>query len=159
MALQPRPASCERARAWVSLRLDCELSEFEDVLLAAHLDRCLHCREYEESVRGAVLALRREPLQVLEHPVSIPARRRALLRPAALARVAAVVAAAVGLVTVLSSQSGRPLPLRPNPRIAPADSNNNDLVQTRVLRVAQLGAQPRTGQLGVRGAVLQRSRL
>ncbi len=35
MALRPRPAICERARAWASLRLDAELSEFEDALLVA----------------------------------------------------------------------------------------------------------------------------
>ena len=37
MALHASPAICERARSWASLRLDGELSEFEDALLSAHL--------------------------------------------------------------------------------------------------------------------------
>ena len=46
MALRTMPAMCERARAWASLRLDAELSEFEDALLTAHLRRCSACCEY-----------------------------------------------------------------------------------------------------------------
>ena len=158
MALRPRPAICERARAWASLRLDAELSEFEDALLVAHLRRCSACCEYEASVRGAVLALRDEPLEQLEHPVGVPSRRRAVLRPTALARAAAVVAASVGIATVLTSQSTQRFPVTPTPKITPTD--NRDLVQNRALRITQLGAVPRSStQIGVRGAVLQRSRL
>jgi ferric-dicitrate binding protein FerR (iron transport regulator) len=158
MAIRPRPAICERARAWASLRLDAELSEFEEALLNAHLRRCSACCEYEESVRGAVLALRDEPLARLEHPVSVPSRRRAVLRPAALARAAAIVAVAVGIATVLTSQSGQRLPATPASRVTPTD--NSDLIQGRALRVAQLGAQPTSAtQMGVHGAVLQLSRL
>jgi hypothetical protein len=157
MALHPRPAICERARAWASLRLDAELSEFEEALLVAHLGRCSACSEYEESVRGAVLALRDAPLEQLEHPVGVPAKRRAALRPTALTRAAAVVVAAAGIATVLSSQSEQRFPATPASRIAPSD--NRDLVQGRALRVAQLGAQPSATQMGVRGAVLQRSNL
>lgn len=157
MALRPRPAICERSRAWASLRLDAELSEFESALLVAHLGRCSACREYEEGVRGAVLALRDAPLERLEHPVSVPSRRRAVLRPTAIAGAAAVLAAAVGIATVLASQSAQRFPASRAPVIAPA--GNSDLVQARAVRVAQLGALPRSGQLGVRGAVLQRTRL
>ena len=160
MALHASPAICERARAWASLRLDGELSEFEDVLLSAHLRRCEPCSEYERSVRGAVQALREEPLAQLTHPVGVHSRRRALLRPSALARVAAVVVAAVGVATVLTSQSEErfPVPVTPVPQVAPSD--NGDLQQARDMRIAQLGAVPHTSsQLGVRGAVLQRARL
>lgn len=156
MALQPRPAMCERARAWASLRLDGELSEFEDALLVAHLRRCSACCEYEESVRGAVLALREAPFEQLEYPIGVPARRAAL-RPTTLARAAAVVVGVVGIATVLTAQSGQRFPTTPASRVAPTD--NSDLVQSRALRVAQLGAQPSASQMGVRGAVLQRSNL
>jgi anti-sigma factor RsiW len=157
MALQPRPASCERARAWVSLRLDGELSEFEHALLDPHLRRCAQCREYEASLRGAVQALRGEPLEVLDNPVALPSLRRPALRPAGIARAAAIVAAAVGIATVLSSQSSRSLPATPSPRVAPADTTNNDLVQAHALRMAQLGGVPRSPGFGARGAVLARS--
>ena len=156
MGLHPRPAICERARAWASLRLDAELSEFEEALLNAHLRRCSACCEYEESVRGAVLALRNAPVERLEYPVSVPARRRASLRPTALARSAAAVAAAAGIAIVLTSQSAQRFP---TPASKITTSDNRDLVQGRALRVAQLGAQPSASQMGVRGAVLQRSGL
>jgi predicted anti-sigma-YlaC factor YlaD len=140
------------------MRLDGELSEFEDALLTAHLHRCDACSEYDRAIRGAVLELRSRPLEEPEHPVAVPSRRHTLLRPTALARVAAVVVAAIGLVTVLESQSSKQFSESPAPRVAPSD--NGDLDQARELRVAQLGALPSTTtQLGVRGAVLQRSRL
>jgi anti-sigma factor RsiW len=154
MGLQPRPAICERARAWVSLRLDGELSELEDALLGPHLRGCAQCRAYEATVRGAVQALRREPFELLDHPVALPTLRRAALRPAGIARVAAAVAAVVGLATVLSSQPSHSLPATPSPRDTPGGTSNSDLVQARAIRVVQLGAVPRWGQSGVRGAVL-----
>jgi ferric-dicitrate binding protein FerR (iron transport regulator) len=154
MAIRPSPAICERARAWASLRLDAELSEFEEAMLTAHLRRCSACCEYEESVRGAVLALRDEPLVRLEHPVSVPSRRRAVLRPAALARVAAVVAVAVGIATALTSQSANRLPATPGPSLGAA--GNGDLAEIRLLRATQLGATPQRGALiGSHGALLQ----
>ena len=62
MALRMQPRNCDRARAWVSLRLDGEISEVEAALLEAHLGRCASCREFEESVHGAVVVLRAQPL-------------------------------------------------------------------------------------------------
>jgi hypothetical protein len=160
MVFKPRPAGCERARAWASLRLDAELSEFEDAFLSAHLGRCAACCEYEESIRGTVLALRAAPLEHVEHAVSVPSHRRVyrVLRPAALARTAAVVVAAVGIAAALTTESASRFPALRVPDVAPAD--NSDLTQNRALRIAQLGGQPRSAtQLGVRGAVLQRTRL
>src|SRR5919201_7042079 len=101
MALQPRPAICDRARTWVSLRLDGELSELEEALLLSHLRHCASCREYEESVRGAVLALRGQALEELGNPVAVPSRRRTVLGPTALAGAAGMRAAAVGGTTFL----------------------------------------------------------
>src|SRR5436309_14370832 len=124
MALQPRPVICDRAHVWVSLRLDRELSEFEDALLSAHLGRCAHCREYEAGVAAAVTALREAPLEVLDHRVSVPSRRRAILRSTVVARAAALVAAAVGLITVLSSQTTQRFPASPAPHVSPADVSN-----------------------------------
>src|SRR6478752_5705015 len=104
MAMRPQPHTCDRARAWVSLRLDDEISELEDALLTAHLKRCEACREFEQSVRGSVLTLRAQPLERIGNPVIVSGRRRLYVRPAAVARVAAVVAAVVGVTAVVSTQ-------------------------------------------------------
>jgi predicted anti-sigma-YlaC factor YlaD len=58
MTLRLHPRSCERAREWASLRLDAELSEFEQALLDAHLERCPPCAEYAGNVTTATKALR-----------------------------------------------------------------------------------------------------
>jgi predicted anti-sigma-YlaC factor YlaD len=159
MALSPRPAICERARAWVSLRLDAEVSELEDALLVAHLRQCPVCREYEESVRGVVFALRNEPLAQFEHPVSVPSRRRSVLRPTALARAAALVALAVGIATVLNSQSTQRFHVTPGfqgPASSVGAASNGDLTQIRQLRITQLGAAPPQGaRIGIHGALSQ----
>jgi ferric-dicitrate binding protein FerR (iron transport regulator) len=157
MALRTLPANCERARAWASLRLDGELSEIEDALLSAHVRRCAACREYEEVVCAVVVMLRAQPLEQIRHPMPVPVPRRTIVRPSALARVAAVAAAVVGVTTVLSTHSSND----PTgsfgssgnvPVIATAD---NDIQQLRELRVIQLGGHPpqRSG-VGEFGAVL-----
>jgi len=146
MALRPQPHRCDRAREWVSLRLDDEISELEDALLEAHLRGCGSCREYEASVRGAVLALRARPLERMGQPIVVSRRRRALLRPAAVARVAAVVAAVVGVTTVVSTQAAKgPAAHGSNPVPVAYVPDDQDLKQLRTLRVLQLGGRPPRG--------------
>ncbi len=159
MALQPRHGNCDRARAWVSLRLDGEISELEEAFLESHLRRCADCREYETTVRGAVLALRAEPLERMEHPVLVTRPRRVDLRPVSVARVAAAVAAVVGMTAVLGTQLAKePSPSSRQP--ARVDSSSvvvNDFEQLRTLRVLQLGGRPPRGSnVGSFGAVLTR---
>jgi predicted anti-sigma-YlaC factor YlaD len=145
MALRPMPANCERARAWASLRLDGELSELEEALLAAHLARCAACCEYEETVAGAVAVLRAQPLEQVGHPVVIPGRRRTIVRPIGLARVAAIAAAVVGVTTVLSTQSSDG-PTSPAGSLGGVSTTaDNDFAQLRALRVMQLGGRPPRG--------------
>jgi predicted anti-sigma-YlaC factor YlaD len=144
MALRPMSANCERARAWASLRLDGELSELEQALLASHIGRCETCREYEESVTAAVLVLRAQPLEQVEHPVSIPARRRTLVRPLALARVAAVAAAVVGVTAVLSSHSANS-PTISSRSPSSVSATGDDAKDLRAGRVLQLGGTPPQG--------------
>jgi predicted anti-sigma-YlaC factor YlaD len=148
MALRPQPHTCDRAREWISLRLDDEISELEDALLEAHLRRCAGCREYEASVRGAVVALRARPLERMDQPIVVSRRRRAPLRPAAVARVAAVVAAVVGVTTVLSTQAAKgPASHGSSPLPVASVPDGQDLKQLRTLRMLQLGGRPphRTG--------------
>ena len=89
--------TCERAREWVSLRLDGELSELESALLEAHLNRCAPCAAFAADVEGATLELRSAPLERLEQPVVLPLRRPArTVRVVQLGAAAALVAAAAG---------------------------------------------------------------
>ena len=146
MALRPQPHTCDRAREWVSLRLDDEISELEDARLEAHLHRCGACREYEATVRGAVLAVRARPLERMNEPIVVAGRRRATLRPAAVARVAAVVAAVVGVTTVLSTQAAKGPAAHGSSSIPVASvPDDQDLKQLRTLRVLQLGGRPPRG--------------
>lgn len=149
------PANCERARAWASLRLDGELSELEEALLAAHVRRCAACREYEEMLSAAVVVLRAQPLEQIQHPVAVPARRHTRVRPMGLARVAAVAAAVVGVTTVLSTQSPNSPSTPSGSSASVPETTDNDLAQLRALRVIQLGGRPplRSG-VGEFGAIL-----
>lgn len=63
--------NCERARAWVSLQVDGELSELEQALLAAHVDRCAACASFAAGVRGFESELRAQPLEPLPRPVAV----------------------------------------------------------------------------------------
>ncbi len=71
-----RSKKCDRARHWISLRADGELSEFEGVLLAAHLGRCAECRAFKVDVDAMVSSLREAPLERLSRPIELPRRGR-----------------------------------------------------------------------------------
>ena len=57
------PAECAQACQQLSLRADRELSEFEIVLLEAHLAVCADCRAFEKGVAGFTTLLRAVPLE------------------------------------------------------------------------------------------------
>jgi predicted anti-sigma-YlaC factor YlaD len=106
------PADCARARQQLSLRVDSELSEFELVLLEAHLGRCEDCRAFEQGVTGMTAVLRTVPVE--EPSISfMPPRRRARtdailsasLRAGSAAAAIAVVAIS-GLIALNGSTSG-----------------------------------------------------
>ena len=102
------PHNCDRARAWVSLKLDGELSELEGFMLDSHLARCEACRAFAAEAVGFTTALRAAPLETLERPVSLPARRRSARRAVQFGAAAALVAAAIGLGSVFGAVgSGR----------------------------------------------------
>jgi anti-sigma factor RsiW len=84
-------------RASISAALDDELSEFESLVLRAHLGRCETCREFEASAQFSTTALRAAPLEPLRRPVALPSKRRiALPRAMPAAAAAAVVMVAFG---------------------------------------------------------------
>jgi predicted anti-sigma-YlaC factor YlaD len=57
------PAECAQACQQLSLRADRELSEFETVLLEAHLAVCADCRAFAKGVSGVTDLLRTVPLE------------------------------------------------------------------------------------------------
>ena len=88
---------CERARECASLRLDGELSEFEQALLGAHLERCKPCRSFAAELDAFTVRLRSAPLEPLRQPVTLPARRRISLRRAEVAAAAALMLTTLGV--------------------------------------------------------------
>lgn len=58
-----RQPSCDRARTWLSLRLDGELSELEGALLDAHLARCERCSTAAAGIEAVTRAIRAVPLE------------------------------------------------------------------------------------------------
>lgn len=123
---------CERAREWLSLAVDGELSRFERALVDRHLSGCPECAAFGAEVRGFTLALRAAPAERLTHPVAIPERRRRAVafRPAQ-AAVAALAVVAVGAGTLSSS-------LRTEERRTPRPAAVPQLEQRNAMRLRQL---------------------
>jgi anti-sigma factor RsiW len=86
--------ACRLAREQISLHLDGELSEFEQVALDAHLTSCADCRAYGASVAEVSAHLRLAPAEQPEFPIVLPHRPRIRvpLRSAQVAAAAVVVA-------------------------------------------------------------------
>jgi predicted anti-sigma-YlaC factor YlaD len=94
------PAECAHACQQLSLRADGELSEFETVLLEAHLAVCADCRAYEKGVTGFTTLLRAVPLEQPIVPFQLPrgrSRANALLGGSLRAGSAAAALAIVAL--------------------------------------------------------------
>jgi predicted anti-sigma-YlaC factor YlaD len=94
---------CERARLWVSLALDGELSEFEQVSLRAHVGRCAACASFERDVDALTLELRTAPLERPAAPEALPRRRSTTVRVFQIGAAAAAVALAAGLGSLAGS--------------------------------------------------------
>ena len=101
--------TCDRAREWSSLRLDCELSELESALLEAHLKHCPACAAFAVAAEAVAQQLRSAALEQLDEPVRLSARRTASsLRAVQLGAAAALVAAAAGLGTLFGAIGMQP---------------------------------------------------
>jgi predicted anti-sigma-YlaC factor YlaD len=94
------PADCARARQQLSLRVDSELSEFERVLLGAHLTRCDDCRAFEDGITGLTQALRTVPAEKPSISFQPPRRRAGLDAVLAGSLRAGSAAAAVAVVAI-----------------------------------------------------------
>jgi anti-sigma factor RsiW len=84
--------SCDRAAAQISLRLDGELSSFEEAKLRAHLAGCPACRAYERDTATFTGLVRRSPLESFDLPIVMPRRQRLALRPLQVGAAAAMLA-------------------------------------------------------------------
>jgi predicted anti-sigma-YlaC factor YlaD len=100
--VKPMTKQCERARECASLRLDGELSEFEQALLVAHLARCEPCRSFAHELESATNHMRLTPLERLDQPVALPSRRRLRARrPVEVAAAAALLLTTLGVAGAL----------------------------------------------------------
>jgi len=97
-----------RAREWASRRLDGELSEFEGVLLEAHLACCEACRAFDAGARASTEALRGAPFVPMHWPVNVSRRRRRPSRSRLALGVAGVGTLAVSLSFVSALPSHKP---------------------------------------------------
>jgi hypothetical protein len=141
---------CSRARFWVSLRLDGQLSELEGALLDAHLAGCPACSAFAEESAVATDRLREEPLESHE-PVRIVVPRRGRTS-FAVAVAAAVITAAViagGVVRNALSPASESVPApRPVAVVATSlEQNDNEFRQLR--RTSLLGERPIPRDLAV----------
>src|SRR5665647_3282158 len=100
-----RTAECERACAWVSLSLDGELSELEQVSLRAHVGRCAACASFERGMDALTRELRTAPLERPAVVVMLPRRRSAGVRVLQISAAAAAVVLAAGLGGLAGSLS------------------------------------------------------
>jgi predicted anti-sigma-YlaC factor YlaD len=104
---------CERARLWVSLSLDGELSEIEQVSLRAHVGRCAACAAFEHDAGALTMELRNAPLVSPATvdaggpaiPVALPRRRSTAARVFQISAAAAAVVLAAGLGSLAGSLS------------------------------------------------------
>jgi hypothetical protein len=124
-----RDEACERARSWISLRLDQELSELELRLLRAHVEHCPGCRTFERDVTATTALIRRGPRLAFTCPATFSVHRRRRLTGTPVWAIAATVIVAIGLV--VSSPAGkRDRFVPPAVRPAPTDSRGVDEVRT-----------------------------
>lgn len=100
--VKPLTKQCERARECASLRLDGELSEFENALLVAHLARCEACAAFARELVAVADHMRSTPLERLDQPVALPSRRRLIARrPVEVAAAAALMLTTLGVAGAL----------------------------------------------------------
>lgn len=101
------PLVCDRVRGQVSIMLDGELSQLEQRMVAAHLERCAHCRTFEEAVRDFTTKMREAPLESPRVPIMVRRTRRAVRNVANVSVAAMLAVAVLGVVAQLGPQGAR----------------------------------------------------
>jgi anti-sigma factor RsiW len=146
-ALSPRSGRCERARQRASLRIDGELSELEDALLAKHLEGCVSCSAFAARLTATTEAVRAAPQ---ERPqIDYPRFERPVIRLPVGKRVAIVaVAATAALGAFVGSSLQKPAPAQA-PGTGPQLSFRTEMNQLRELH-RMPNAQPKVKPAPVR---------
>jgi predicted anti-sigma-YlaC factor YlaD len=119
--------TCIRARSWISLEVDQELSEIESWLLRAHVTRCHRCRSFRRRVSLMTGVLRDHERVTYECPVVLPPRRRRIPSGGPVWAIAASIIVALGTMVGTSGSSHR---LGPKFEVTPAESRNLDDIRT-----------------------------
>jgi len=122
------PAECAQACQQLSLRADHELSEFETVLLEAHLAVCPDCRAFENGVSGVTTLLRAVPLEQPIVPFQLPRghSRANALRATSLRAGSAAAALAIVVLTGLAT-------FQTALRSSPGGAQSGNVGETRVV--------------------------
>ena len=107
------PSRCVRAREWVSLRADGELSELERLLLRRHIARCVECRAFAEGVKTTTAVLRAAPAASPSRSLAPRVRQERFRLRYRLATALVVFSAALGVL--LGSIREGPAPGPPPP--------------------------------------------
>jgi ferric-dicitrate binding protein FerR (iron transport regulator) len=144
---------CDRAREWVSLRLDGELSPLEEELLERHLELCDECRAFEADVRWATDVLRLTPQQRPARRLTISAARKPRVSSRRVTAIAAAAALALGALLggVLGGPSSTAPPEGPSEiSFLTRDADElRDLPRTRILSPAPVPSAPPNTPEGV----------
>jgi hypothetical protein len=132
---------CARVREQVSLELDGELSQLEQRMLAAHLDRCASCAAYADDVRDLTERIRSAPLHTIRRPVVVRRHRSITTTRIQIGVAAALALAALGLGTELTvspaSQQGSLARFEGKPNLSPPRSVYEQ--EQAILRVVNVG--------------------
>ena len=131
---------CERVRAQVSLELDGELSQLEQRMLDAHLERCANCAHYAEDVRDLTHRIRSAPPAMLRRPVVLRRRRSMTTTRLQIGVAAAFALAALGLGLELAgapSHTGSLARFEGKPSLSPPQSVVDR--EQAILRVVRVG--------------------
>jgi anti-sigma factor RsiW len=132
---------CARARFWVSLRVDGELSELEGALLNAHLARCPACAEFAQGATESTAWLRDAQLE-RPAPIIVPVPRSPRRVAPGLVAAAVVIASALvaGFVHGTGSTHGRISALQPTVSVVSSSETPDDL--RRLRRTSLLNERP-----------------
>jgi predicted anti-sigma-YlaC factor YlaD len=145
------PTACERARTWLSLRLDAELSQLERTLLDSHLSRCADCAAAGDRLEAVTATIRSTPPQPPPGSVVPRLRTRGSLRAfyaaagAALATTAAL--GGVGALGALHFVPDRDAAPKVQRVSAVAGRMSDDLELLAAARVLRAAERPTPGRI------------
>jgi predicted anti-sigma-YlaC factor YlaD len=98
---------CDGARSQLSRRLDGELSQLEEHMLASHLERCSECGAFAVDVASFTTDIRTAPLEQLTYPIVVRRSPRPVLARVQVGVAAAVAVAVIGSVLHIAIPASR----------------------------------------------------